>query len=265
MNDHEIALPPRPNNDQLGNSGDIALWWSDRLLDEMRVGSVILLAGAGEANSNIQFLPRFEEGYQLLKHISGEASGEFETGNTPLWLGRFKDYEPSPKLRDRLASDMPQIEITRQRAEEIQSRAKSLGRWAYPLTAIAMLLVAIASGQLFVSRALLCRDRSHAASDISQATQRCILFIVCLSLLDLICTLAAHQAGVMHELNPLGGSLIGNPLALIAFKISITFGAAAMLYALRGHFSARRAAWWLCLVFVLVTVRWVAFNSLFVT
>jgi hypothetical protein len=75
--------------------------------------------------------------------------------------------------------------------------------------------------------------------------------------------LLASQAGVMHELNPLGAKLVNSPTALIAFKGAATFVAASLLASLRYHRRAQLAAWWLCLVCALVTCRWLVFNSMF--
>lgn len=68
----------------------------------------------------------------------------------------------------------------------------------------------------------------------------------------------------MRELNPLGSRLIDDPVQLSAFKIATTLLCCTLLYALRGHATARTAAWWLCLVCTVLTFRWLVANSLFV-
>ena len=220
-----------------------------------------MIAAGGEESPTINSLPRYGEGYAFLRSLRGE-SEENAAADQP--YRQFQGYVPSQALLDRLEAELPSVEQSRRVAHVPASGEPSLGSWAYPLTAFAMLLVAVACGQLVASRSLLFKDAGEEATKISRATERCLLFVVGLSVLDLICTLLALQAGVMHELNPLAGRLLGSPLALTAFKIGITVGGAALLYALRSHFPARRAAWWLCLICVLVTIRWVAFNSLFV-
>jgi hypothetical protein len=56
----------------------------------------------------------------------------------------------------------------------------------------------------------------------SQPTNEGFVFVVALSLLDLVWTLLVSQAGTMRELNPVGGRLIDAPAKLIAFKVART-------------------------------------------
>ena len=69
----------------------------------------------------------------------------------------------------------------------------------------------------------------------------------------------------MKELNPLGAALIDDPLALIALKAGATFLAITLLFMLRQHRVAQQGAWWGCLICTLLTVRWLTFNSMFVS
>ena len=56
----------------------------------------------------------------------------------------------------------------------------------------------------------------------SQPTNEGFVFVVALSLLDLVWKLLVSQAGTMRELNPVGGRLIDDPAKLIAFKVART-------------------------------------------
>ena len=56
----------------------------------------------------------------------------------------------------------------------------------------------------------------------SQPTNEGFVFVVALSLLDLVWKLLVSQAGTMRELNPVGGRLIDAPAKLIAFKVART-------------------------------------------
>ena len=265
VNDHPVPLPPDDVVEEQPST-NLATSWLDRLSSELRLGAVVVaVASDSQGAASISILPRFDEGYELLKYISDPTTSNIASKQVPSCFAEFVGYEPSSALRHRRELDLAHLESAGVLRTEPVFTDASLGSWGYPLTAVAMFLVAVACGQLFVSRSLLFSDVKQDGADTFKATQRCLLFIVGLSLLDLACTLSAHQAGVMHELNPLAGQLLSSPMALTAFKIGVTVGGAALLYALRTHFSARRAAWWLCLVCVLVAARWVAFNSLFIT
>ncbi len=78
-----------------------------------------------------------------------------------------------------------------------------------------------------------------------------------LAALDVIWTLLSAQAGQMRELNPLAARLLGQPDALLTFKLACTVGPAALIFALRRHRAAQLAAWWMCFITTLVACRWV--------
>lgn len=89
------------------------------------------------------------------------------------------------------------------------------------------------------------------------------LLVFVFSVFDLACTLFAQETGGLLELNPLGNAVIENPLLVSVAKVSITLGSVLILLKLREYRFAQVASWWLCLVCVLLTLRWVSFNSMF--
>ncbi|MEM0924846.1 MAG: DUF5658 family protein, partial [Planctomycetota bacterium] len=82
-------------------------------------------------------------------------------------------------------------------------------------------------------------------------------------LIDLIWTYAASNAGSMRELNPLASGLVKDPVLLSAFKFIATGSAMALFYVLRHQKFAQLGCWWCCLLLMLLTSRWVVFQSLF--
>ena len=66
----------------------------------------------------------------------------------------------------------------------------------------------------------------------------------------------------MKEVNPLAVGIVHSPQALAAFKVIATSLGFALLYALRKQKRGQEVTWWMCLVCVLVTFRWVIFDSM---
>jgi hypothetical protein len=65
----------------------------------------------------------------------------------------------------------------------------------------------------------------------------------------------------MRELNPVAAQLVGSPMHLILFKVVATGAGGAILFIWRHRSQIQQAAWWMCLVCVLLTFRWVVFDS----
>jgi hypothetical protein len=90
-----------------------------------------------------------------------------------------------------------------------------------------------------------------------------VVLLVVFAGFDLACTLLASQSGGLLELNPIGSSLLERPMALTGVKSFATLVSAGILITLRPYRIAQVASWWLCLVFVMLTLRWVVFSSMF--
>jgi hypothetical protein len=52
-------------------------------------------------------------------------------------------------------------------------------------------------------------------------------------------------------------------MMLVGLKVAMTMLSAWILYHLRPYRIAQVTSWWLCLVCVMLTFRWVMFNSMF--
>ena len=89
-----------------------------------------------------------------------------------------------------------------------------------------------------------------------------ILLMLGMSAVDLLWTIMAGQAGVMKEINPLAAGLIQTPTSLALFKVTATAIGCGLLYSFRDRRRVQEATWWMCLVCVLVTFRWVMFDSM---
>ena len=106
-----------------------------------------------------------------------------------------------------------------------------------------------------------------AGDDPQHADQaaRAVTIALCLMLgmliLDLTWTILAGQAGVMKEVNPIAAEMIDSPLQLAVFKIVTTSIGLGILYFWRNRHQIQFATWWVCLVCVLLTFRWVVFDS----
>lgn len=266
LNDQQLPLHSTDDEDHPGRRFHSAWSQSRELQQALQSNSVVLIKTDAQGAPPYTMLTRFDEQLAFLKHVTGGNEDSDETVSVELlaahrWL---EDFRANDDLRARAEVDIAELERTLSAIRGHADEENFAGSWAYPLTAMGMFFVAVAIGQLFISRTLLVKSNTPPSDELQSATRRCLMFIVGLSVLDLTCTLLAMRANVMHELNPLASHLFGDPMAMIAFKLSVTLLGAAVLYVLRAHHSARQAAWWLCLVCTLVTVRWVAFNSLFV-
>ena len=150
--------------------------------------------------------------------------------------------------------------------EQVAASNLFFDRLSYPLTVVAMVLVVLAFGHLLGNSP----NQIAATQDVEQREQsratilKSLSLIGLLSVIDLVWTLGASQAGAMREMNPLGRSLIEDPTLLIVFKASVTGLAISILYWLHRFPVAQRASWWCCLVLTLLTARWLTFQSMFV-
>jgi hypothetical protein len=135
---------------------------------------------------------------------------------------------------------------------------------AYPLSVTGMLLVVAALGHLLRAHPGTDGDAPVVRPEAIRATVISIALIAVFSLVDLVWTILAVQAGQMRELNPVGRLLIPDPRLLVAFKVSATLVGCGILYRLRRHSRARIAAWWLCLLCTVLLLRWVIFHSMFI-
>jgi hypothetical protein len=137
----------------------------------------------------------------------------------------------------------------------------------YGMTVVGMGLGVLGFGMLLQHRPHIRGVRGSVDGD-GEGFQMLPIYIVLLVLFaafDLACTMFANQGGGLMELNPIGNGFMDKPIALIGLKLSATMVSALILFQLRPYRIAQVTSWWLCLVCVMLTLRWVMFNSMFLT
>lgn len=88
--------------------------------------------------------------------------------------------------------------------------------------------------------------------------------LVLLNGLDLLFTIIANRTGQFVELSPIGDVMINNPVALGFYKTTLVAVGVGILLFLRQRRAAEVTAWWLCALYMLVLVRWVAVNTVMI-
>jgi hypothetical protein len=189
-----------------------------------------------------------------------------EQADATAWREWLTRYEPPAALRERA---MPKVKELIEREAISQSTIHAnqrLQTWAYPLTVFGMLAGVISFGHLLQYPPHGSYDvvPSRRRRDLCRATVIFLVMVVVLSMLDLVWTLLASQAGQMNELNPIGRHLLKDPVQLTVFKVVATLFSCGLLMWLRKHPRAQLASWWLCLICTLLTFRWLVLNSMFV-
>lgn len=186
-----------------------------------------------------------------------------ETDQFMEWL---KSYEPPAPLRERIERQFAENEATAELNASQHGAVQRLDHWGYPLTVLGMVLVVAAIGHLLTRRP----DPENSSITLNPApeairqTNYSLMLVAAMSAMDLVWTILISQAGAMKELNPLGSHLLKDPLQLVIFKVGLTGLAVALIFALRHYRRAQLASWWGCLLFTILTVRWLTLNSLFV-
>lgn len=190
-----------------------------------------------------------------------------EDFNKEVWDEWIRDFTPPDDLRQRAAVLVARYNTTQREAEAEIRATQWMNRLAYPLTMGSMVLTVLSIGHLL-------GGRPHAnkptfgldeSREVIHALNWSLFFAAAFSSIDLVWTILAANTNQMRELNPIGSHLIQDPRHLAGFKIGITFSCLAVLWLLRKHKRAQVAAWWICLILTLVTIRWLTFNSLFVS
>lgn len=132
------------------------------------------------------------------------------------------------------------------------------------MTITGFILAVLALGML-----LNCRPpmlRGWRATDSSRTSRHQVIFlvalIVVLNIYDLICTVFANGAGGLWEINPFAGDLIQHGPSIVAFKLTLTIGAAALLLVTRCHRLAQIGSYWFGVLYTVLILRWITFNSI---
>lgn len=180
------------------------------------------------------------------------------------WSSWVTGFRPDDEFLTAAQPIVDRIDLVHREGHARQAAIRRLDTFAYPLTIAGMIMSVFAIGHLMSNppNGGKTPDEVEMSPEVLQVVTRSLVLVVALSLLDLIWTLLASQAGTMRELNPVGGRLIDDPAKLIFFKVTMTGLAAGLMFKLRYYRRAQLASWWACLILTLLTVRWLTFNSM---
>ncbi|MEZ6132868.1 MAG: DUF5658 family protein [Planctomycetaceae bacterium] len=177
------------------------------------------------------------------------------------WLLTFNG---SPSLQAVMQTRIDEV-LAVEEASLAHTRALvRLDQFSYPLTLAGMLLGVIAMGHMlrWTGRSMVTDQGDQCSPESVRCAEVALLLMLGMSVVDLVWTILAGQAGLMKELNPVAAGFIDSPFKLAAFKVSATLLGCGILYAIRSRKNGQAAVWWMCLVCVLVTFRWVMFDSM---
>jgi hypothetical protein len=180
------------------------------------------------------------------------------------WSSWVTGFRPDDVFLTAAQPIVDHIDLVHREGHARQAAIRRLDTFAYPLTIAGMIMSVFAIGHLMSNppNGGKTPDEVEMSPEVLQVVTRSLVLVVVLSLLDLVWTLLASQAGSMRELNPVGGRLIDDPAMLIVFKVAMTGLAAGLMFKLRHYRRAQLASWWACLILTLLTVRWLTFNSM---
>lgn len=186
-----------------------------------------------------------------------------DRGKIAQWL---ESYQTPAALRERIEKQFADRKAARDSNLSQRDAVRRLDQWGYPLSVLGMVLVVAAIGHLLSRRPEpeATGDKINLTPDAIRQTNFSLMLVAAMSGMDLVWTILISQAGAMKELNPLGSRLLSNPGQLILFKMAMTALALCLIFGLRRYRRAQLASWWGCLLFTILTVRWLTFNSLFV-
>lgn len=175
----------------------------------------------------------------------------------PIWDAEFSEFSLTADLRESLTQIGEEYDAVAERNLRQNQALQRLNRAGYPLTVIGMLLGALALGHNLQWSA-----NAVTGKKANQFVVKGVGLILAMSALDLTWTILSSQAGQMREVNPFASDLVHSPVQLIIFKVIATATSCGILFALKSNPKVQQAAWWMCLVCVLLTFRWVMLNSL---
>lgn len=233
-------------------------------------GSVILAF----AENPLVYVSKGDVMYSLFAHFINGGSSE-ENQQTVLrsipslstrslvedWMN---DYQPPASVIQQMQSEVDQIDSLMAADRKRSDAMVRMDTLAYPLTLIAMMLGVVALGHIlkWTAHNIVSGQNGSISKQSIHGVEIALLLMAGMSAVDLAWTILASQAGVMREVNPMAAGMIDSPLTLAVFKVIATSLGFGLLYALRTHKRGQEVTWWMCLVCVLVTFRWVLFDSM---
>lgn len=184
--------------------------------------------------------------------------------STARWQKVLADFEVTDDLQEFIDAYGEELDEEEDDQAVYLARPDTSAKKMYALSVAGMVLVAFSIGTLLNHRPESGRWSQLVRSDQAVSlVKRVLVLMIALSAFDLACTLFSTTASDFLEVNPFGESLLSKPWMLSTFKLSATGLGAGILWSKRWCLGAQQASWWMCLVLTLVTVRWVAVQSLF--
>jgi hypothetical protein len=177
----------------------------------------------------------------------------------PQWSNWLDSFHPTGALREALSQRVEHIESIEQQNRQQIAAVQRLDQLSYPLTIAGMLIGVLAMGHMMQWAG---KGLGEEGSAAVRSTEIALLFVLAMSVIDLIWTILAGQAGAMKELNPFAAQYLHSPLSLALFKTVATACGCGILYIWRSRRQIQHATWWVCLVCVLLTFRWVVLDSM---
>jgi hypothetical protein len=196
----------------------------------------------------------------------GNDDGESARIPTSQWKVALSDFLPTDSLLQYLEDSGVTDEDDDYLPEDADAYLRNdPTRWMYALNVVGMLLVVVSAGKLLGNRpeSGIPWSRIVDSEDAIRLARDAVLLILLLSVFDLVATLLTNSAGGFTELNPMTGSLLKSPILLAGFKLTATGLGVGILWHRRKYAGAQQAAWWMCLLLTLVTIRWVTIQSMF--
>ena len=202
--------------------------------------------------------PRTEDQVEQVAMLAGTAA------DADRWRLMARDLRLDPQTAELLQQRVDQIDAVEMENQRQNEAVLRLETFAYPLTLVGMLLGVFAFGHMlqWSGKGITAGAEDGGASEAARCVSVAVLLMFGMSMLDLLWTILAGQAGVMREVNPLAAAYISSPLQLAIFKVVATGLGLGILYAWRQREQIQQAAWWLCLVCVLLTFRWIMLDSM---
>lgn len=179
------------------------------------------------------------------------------------WRTLLAAPAPRGEFRRRLQSRHDEILNNELEGIARHNAVTRMETFSYPLTLAGMLVGVIALGHVlkWTAKSIVAEQREDYAPEVTRCVEIALLLMLVMSAIDLTWTILAGQAGVMREVNPLAAGYLQSPLQLIVLKVIATGLGCGILYVWRTRRQVQNATWWMCLVCVLLTFRWVVFDS----
>ena len=242
-------------------NGDVLVCFDDRTRVFFYEGDVYFLQALVEAETTDE---------RVVAALDYSAGGDLDDGSalipTSQWRVALADFAPTDSLLQYLKDSGFLEEDEDYSPEDHEAfRRSDPTRWMYALNVAGMLLVVVSAGKLLGNRpeSGIPWAQIVESPDAIRLSRDATMLIVLLSSFDLVATLLTDSAGGFTELNPMTGSLLKNPVMLAVFKLTATCLGTGILWHRRKYAGAQQAAWWMCFLLTLVTIRWVTIQSLF--